>query len=258
MLGKRRIIFIVLCIIAMSLSGCSLSSKEESQTDDTIQFINATSALITVDNGQDLKLFGGMKPTPENAEMLKEALASSWDITDTESAESMVQWLLTEGHNAEFMTYMDEYLANKDEFNNIVAELDASSDMTSEQTQFKESIELFQKVHNASPDNGIIAWDLCRATQVASWSYIAGHLSYERAVELSIDAMKKMQEHFTSWEDLIDNYLLGYQYWSEDSPSDADSTLVRRQKIYDDLVKSSDNPYSVDWNTTPNMPAAKE
>lgn len=64
-----------------------------------------------------------------------------------------------------------------------------------------------------------------------------------------------MRERFGSWEDLIGNYLLGYQYWSEDSPNDPNSNLVRRQKIYADLLKSPDNPYSIDWNTPLSMPA---
>lgn len=257
LLRKTHFFFIVFCVIVISLSACSPSSTKEAKTDSTIQFINATYALITVNNGQDPKLFGGMKPTSANAKLMKEILQSAWSITDTESAESTIQWLLTEGHNAEFMEYMDEYVANKDEFNDIITEINASSNATPEETLFIESIEIFEKVHNTSPDNGIVAWDLCRATQVASWSYIAGYIEYERAVELSIEAAMKMREGFGSWEDLIDNYLLGYQYWSEESPSDPDSTLVERQGIYADLVKSSDNPYSIDWNIPFSMPDNK-
>ncbi|MFD3270931.1 DUF1266 domain-containing protein [Paenibacillus dendritiformis] len=257
---KTRIFFIALCAIAIGLSGCSPSStnpKEEAKPSGTIQFINATYALITVDNGVDPKLFGGVEPSSANAEMMKEVLQDSWSITDAASAESTIQWLLTEGHNAEFMAYMDEYLARKDESNDIIAELKASSNPTPEEIKFTESVELFAKVHTTSPEYGIAAWDLCRATQIASWSYIAGYIPYEHAVELCIEAAEKMRERFSSWEDLIGNYLLGYQYWSEDSPSDPNSNLVRRQKIYADLLKSPDNPYSIDWNTPLNMPDKK-
>ncbi|SUA51280.1 Protein of uncharacterised function (DUF1266) [Paenibacillus thiaminolyticus] len=256
---KTFFFFIALCAIAIGLSGCSPSStnpKEETKPDDgTLPFINATYALITVDNGVDLKLFGGVEPSSANAEMMKEVLQDSWSITDAESAESTIQWLLTEGHNAEFMTYMNEYLARKDEFNDIIAEMKTSSNPTSEEIKFTESVELFAKVHTTSPKYGIAAWDLCRATQVASWSYIAGYIPYEHAVELSIEAAEKMRERFSSWEELLGNYLLGYQYWSEESLSDPNSNLVRRQKIYADLLKSSDNPYSIDWNTPLSMPA---
>jgi hypothetical protein len=198
-----------------------------------------------------------MKPSQANAEGMKEVLKEGWNITDTESAESTIQWLLTEGHNAEFMEYMDEYVANKDKFNDIVAELNTSTNITPEDTNFIEHVELFEKVHNTFPNNGIAAWDLCRVTQVASWSYIAGYIEYEHAVELSIEAAKKMRDGFGSWDNLIENYLLGYQYWSKESPSDPDSTLVKRQKIYANLLKSSNNPYSIDWNTPLSMPNSK-
>ena len=40
----------------------------------------------------------------------------------------------------------------------------------------------------------------------------------------------------------MDSYLRGYEYWAEESSSE-------RRKIYEDLKKRSDNPYSVDYNT---------
>ena len=63
-------------------------------------------------------------------------------------------------------------------------------------------------------DKGIIAWDLCRASNVLQWGYTAGYITKDEALAMGQDAVAAAVEAFDSWEELYDNYLDGYAWWS--------------------------------------------
>lgn len=230
-------------------SGDAKDNVKKDTNSDTVRFINATYALITTSNDMDTSIYGGLKRSFLNNMSMEVALKDSWDITDTASAESTIEWLMTEGHNKEFMDLLKEYQGNREELMKLRQELEAKGSLASDEAQLLELYDMLEEVHADNPEQGILAWDLCRATQIASWSYVAGFLSYERSMEISIEASTRLQEQFTSWDQLVHNYLLGYQYWSGESPADAQSELVLRKQIYTRLKADPSGPYQVDWNT---------
>ncbi|MEK3785534.1 DUF1266 domain-containing protein [Paenibacillus sp. FSL K6-1230] len=264
----------VLAIITLLISGCASAQTSDTNValgpsqevspnsggdakdgvkkdtnSDTVRFINATYALITTSNDMDTSIYGGLKRSFLNNMSMEVALKDSWNITDTASAESTIEWLMTEGHNKEFMDLLQEYQDSREEVMKFRQELKAKGSLTSDETQLLELYDMLEEVNTDNPEQGILAWDLCRATQIASWSYVAGFLSYERSMEISIEASARLQEQFVSWDQLVHNYLLGYQYWSGESPEDAKSELVYRKQIYTRLKADPSGPYQVDWNT---------
>ncbi len=76
-----------------------------------------------------------------------------------------------------------------------------------------------------------------------SFYYLAGYYTEEEALDKSLEIAQTLQPLFTSWDDLIASYMRGYEYWAEESSAD-------RQAVYEDLKTRSDNPYTVDYNTT--------
>jgi len=230
-------------------SGDAKDDVKKDTNSDTVRFINATYALITTSNDMDTSIYGGLKRSFLNNMSMEVALKDSWDITDTASAESTIEWLMTEGHNKEFMDLLKEYQGNREELMKFRQELEAKSSLTADEAQLLELYDMLEQVYADNPEQGILAWDLCRATQIASWSYVAGFLSYERSMEISVEAGARVQKQFTSWDQLVHNYLLGYQYWSGESPADAQSELVLRKQIYTKLKADPSGPYQVDWNT---------
>lgn len=233
-------------------NGDAKDNVKKDTNSDTVRFINATYALITTSNDMDTSIYGGLKRSFLNNMSMEVALKDSWNITDTASAESTIEWLMTEGHNKEFMDLLNEYQGSREEVMKFRQELKAKGSLTSDEAQLLELYDMLEEVHADNPEQGILAWDLCRATQIASWSYVAGFLSYERSMEISIEASTRLQEQFTSWDQLVHNYLLGYQYWSGESPEDTQSELVYRKQIYTRLKADPDGPYQVSWNTALN------
>ena len=97
---------------------------------------------------------------------------------------------------------------------------------------------------------GMLAWDLCRATQVLGMAYHGGWIDRDMMNQKSAETAKVMQSVFTSWNDLIEYYLTGYASWAMESfdKEIADKNIRNREQAYN-IVKYHINPaYSIDWN----------
>ena len=53
---------------------------------------------------------------------------------------------------------------------------------------------------------------------------------------------------YSSWEDMVNAYLLGYQFWRSDPVLTDDSPTMERYQCYLDLLEMEDGPYTLDWN----------
>jgi len=77
------------------------------QNNQTVQWINATYAILTKNDGNHIRAFGGFLitddlPDPEYAKnmvktKLREGLSSAWGVTDRTSAEAVVERLIQSG-----------------------------------------------------------------------------------------------------------------------------------------------------------------
>ena len=74
------------------------------------------------------------------------------------------------------------------------------------------------------------------ATRQRQQEYVAALLR-----ELVWESAQIMQPLFTSWDELMDSYLCGYEYWSEESSEE-------RRAVYEDLKGREDSPYKIDYN----------
>ena len=84
-------------------------------------------------------------------------------------------------------------------------------------------------------------WDYNRALSQLANFYLAGYYTLEEALDASLLIAETVQASFNSWDDYMESYFIGYEYWSE---GDSDA----RREIYEKLQNASDNPYSVDFN----------
>ena len=91
-------------------------------------------------------------------------------------------------------------------------------------------------------ETAIDGWDYCRALNLLSFYYLAGYYTEQEALDKSLEIAKTVQEKFGSWDELVDSYLRGYQYWAKESSDE-------RRGIYEDLKSREDNPYAVDFKT---------
>ncbi len=228
--------------------GGSDMPESEEALPDTILWFNATYAPLTYSNGWDWKLVGGMKPTAENIEIDKYVLRQSWGIHDRETAIEKVEQLKEEGHRAtcrECMKELEEAgLMDLDERKFRSALL--KSEFADEPYRYLIAYQMYQAGLDA---DDMAAWDLCRVNQLYAAFYLCGYMTYEEAMDASLENSLILQKMYSSWDEMMDGYLLGYQFWRKDPDTSADSPTKERRRMYEMMLQSEENPYQLDWNT---------
>lgn len=214
---------------------------------DTVRWFNASYAVLTEVNGWDYNRFAGLAANEESKVMEQESLKEWWGVTDRASADENLDWILTEGHRTSFADEMD-YLKQGGFFEmddaGRTAFLEENFNITSEQVTFY--AQYYPSVYEAYEKNGanaVAAWDYCRAMNLLSFYYLAGYYTEAETLDKSLEIAQTMQPLFSSWDEMIESYMCGYEYWAEESSSE-------RRAIYEDLKGRTDNPYAVDYNLT--------
>ena len=262
MIWKKRMIAL-LCAAALSLSllaGCSsdkdvnpqdsVTSNDNVQnvnddvpevtTPETILWINATHAVLTDLNGWDYTKFGGMDATDANKEMMIPFLEDWWGVTDRDSAVETIDWLLAEGHRADFVALMQ--LLDEDGWADSSEEEVAAmlTEVFEDEDAGKFTAQAYTQYHTYG-ETCIDGWDYSRALSLLGWFYIAGYYTETEALDKALEIAKELQGKFSSWDELIESYMRGYEYWSEAS---ADA----RRNAYEDIKGRTNSPYKADWN----------
>lgn len=242
---KKLAALFTLMLTAAVLAGCGSSGRD---TSDTVKWINTTYAMLTYANGGNLNLVGGYKKNSVNETIVQGGLENSWDVTDRQTADETLDWILTEGHRSNYRSEM----ASMEE--------DGLLDLPDgEILDYLKSIDFTDgeaacyvaaaQAYKAKGEHAIDAWDYCRALQLLGWYYVAGYYTEQESMDKSLEIAKELQQSYGSWEELVDSYLAGYNYWSEDDPDDPESDTAERRAVYEELKGSKDNPYNLDWNT---------
>lgn len=207
---------------------------------DTVRWFNASYAVLTELNSWDYNRFGGLPANNESMETEKVLLDEWWGVTDRTTADETLDWILTEGHRDGFASEMQmfvDYGMNEISAGERVDFLLGNFEMDADLAQFYADMFAMYEEYGASAIDG---WDYCRAMNLLSYYYIAGYYTETEALDKSLEIAQTMQPLFNSWDDLIDSYLRGYEYWAEESSDE-------RRAIYEDLKTRSDNPYAIDF-----------
>jgi len=81
-------------------------------------------------------------------------------------------------------------------------------------------------------DTGILGWDLGRVAQIASHAFIAGYITFDEFIQLSLPAAITLQYHFDSWEQKSENFLYGAAFWLRGQRYES-TELEVRQRAHD-------------------------
>ena len=237
----RKIAISLIMILALALSSCGKSTGVTSS--DTVQWFNNTYAVLTVLNQRDYRVYSGSSPGIRDKIIARALLENTWNVTNRESADEMLLWLLEEGHRvpfAEELAYLAEMgLADVPEDQRTEAILDAFELDAQQAKQYAVWFSLYEKYGG----DAAAAWDYSRAMWLLSYYYLAGYYTADESLDQSLTLAETVQTTFDSWDSFMESYFAGYEYWSEES-SDA------RREIYENLKSSSDNPFALNWNTT--------
>lgn len=209
---------------------------------DTVRWFNASYAVLTELNGWDYNRFAGLPANDETMALEQQSLEQWWGVTDQASADETLDWILTEGHRvgfAENMKSLEEAgvgdISSEERKAFILDHFMVTED---EAQEYADNYAVYEQYGEHALDG----WDYCRAMNLMSFYYLAGYYTEQEALDKSLEIAQTMQPLFESWDDLIESYMLGYEYWAEESSAD-------RQAIYEDLKTREDNPYQVDYHT---------
>ncbi|MCI8615814.1 MAG: DUF1266 domain-containing protein [Lachnospiraceae bacterium] len=208
---------------------------------DTIQWFNNTCAVLTAVNGWDYTMFGGLPANDMSKQIAQNLLADWWEVTDKASADENMEWLLTEGHRTSFledMAYIGESGVGdvpKEERVDFLLEnfyIDVEE---------AENYDIWYSCYEKYGENALAAWDYSRAMSLLGNYYLAGFYTETEALDKSLEVARVIQEAFDSWDDFMENYFVGYEYWAEESSEE-------RRGIYEDIKAEADSPYDIEWN----------
>lgn len=219
-----------------------VEDRTTAELTDTIRWFNASYAVLTDLNGWDYNRFAGLAANDDVMAMEQKSLEEWWSVTDRATADSTLDWILTEGHRAVFaedMAFLDEAGIREIAPEDRTAFLLDQFEMTGDEAQ--NYADMFGYYEQDGPD-AIAGWDYCRAMNLMSFYYLAGYYTEQEALDESLEIARTMQPLFDSWDDLMSSYMRGYEYWAEESADE-------RRALYEDLKTRKDNPYAVDFKT---------
>lgn len=214
---------------------------------DTVIWINAVYAIPTYADSRDYRFIGGTNPENANYDNLSSMLESAWGVTDRISALECVNRLLERGHQAKYQEYLQELerqgLSDMEE-DDLRRELEQSDLEEKTRNQYI----IAYRIAKEQPENGILAWDYCRAVQQLGYYYVMDYITLEECMEKSLDLAKEIQAAYSSWEDMANSYLLGYEFWSGQEASDWSTEAYERKSEYEDIMKYDAYIFAMDWN----------
>ncbi len=211
-------------------------------TKDIGWFINCMNSNSIVRGKNKFDVPGGNPRNKAQVKGAKEALQSSWNVTDRQSALDIISWLYEEGHQALYYEF-----------------LEIAQELTDEDVKFlvkrgvldEDDINVLNTamdIYERWGDTGIMAWDLGRVSQVAGWAYISGYITYEEYILLCTPAAIAVQERFSGWEDFDLNYVYGSSIWLRNGMENPNPMLQQRIDAHDrflSLIESQCAP----WDT---------
>ena len=84
-------------------------------------------------------------------------------------------------------------------------------------------------------ENALLGWDMGRCAYITQCCYLAGYINMKEMLDLCVDAGTKAQAFFQNWEEMMESYLLGGQFWKHEDQSNPNSMTAERWKLYEQL-----------------------
>ncbi len=173
------------------------------------QWAIACSAALFAMNGHGLHSLSGRAPTEANKLSKRQSLTQSWGITSRADLLNQLKELNNGGgHDSLWQSYLR---VKRGEIQPEQAK-DVATDLL--RGQFKERMAVIDEYGDAVGDRGLCAWDLCRYINLVRWGYLIGFVSEKEAYSLMMPVAKKLQQKYSSWEQMNEEYLIGRRFWS--------------------------------------------
>lgn len=204
----------------------------------TLQWMNtAGSILLATNNGNFRYMAGIYFPGNENntnkVESIKRSLWEYWEIQGHKSAIDTMTRLVKTGMRkwyGEEMRRLEIVYHNYSE-EELIEAAKQENPKADEDSFLPKMIMAYRRYG----DNALLGWDMGRAVYILQWCYFVGYISMEEVLEIGVEAGKEAQKYFQNWEEMMESYLLGGQYWKREDLSNPNSMTAERWKLYEAL-----------------------
>ncbi len=217
-------------------------------------WLSSLSAIIKMLNQSDPAQFDFIQWSFGYKKTTKSMLEQWWDITDKDSFYETTSHLKNVGHRTSVATALDSYYLVDPEYYNSLDRFEAVEHKTRVQSNY-------QNIFLENTD-GFIAWDYCRYAWLYENGVTAGYVEKTEAMYNMVWIGKKLQEQYSSWQELGEDYLLGRQIWKLEINSNK-TKLYRNGNhcnlffsntddliVYQKLLNNNDSPWSqTPWDT---------
>ncbi len=228
---------IVVCVIFMVVMYClimfftriiGLMTGEDTPEDPktlspTQKFILAASSPTIGNQYKCVIDIWDTHTSADEVERVKQLFEWGWGEFSYENVKEMVDHCLHQGYNMKYQEYCNA---------------GTSSEFTSKYTTFQ--CKMLEEMRKKYPQQGMLAWDLVRVLSIVGGAYMGGIMEYEEAAKIALKTCRMLQDNFSSWDDMVGSYTLGYQFWRGKKKTD-------RLKYYKRLKKTW--IYQIAWNT---------
>ena len=147
-----------------------------------------------------------------------------WGDFTYENVKNMADDCLNRGYNSKYQEFCSADVS--------------SPEFISKYTDFERG--LFEEMKQKYPKQGMLAWDLVRTLSILGGAYMGGIMEYSEAAQMAVDVCRLLQENFSSWDDMVGSYTLGYWFWRGQKKKD-------RLKYYKKLKRTW--IYQISWDT---------
>ncbi|SHM82122.1 DUF1266 domain-containing protein [Chitinophaga sp. CF418] len=146
----------------------------------------------------------------QEAKEAKAGLADYWDIHNTAELEKSLNWLLDEGHQAQYTQYRKVLEENGGAGADLAA-IDLAKYKLSK-TDIP-GLQFIKDHYTEFSKAGIKAWDIARYINNICVAYQAGYFNRGEATAWLRKAPQVMQSQYSDWKAYFNDFLLGRQFW---------------------------------------------
>lgn len=209
---------------------------------DTVLWFNVAAAPVFLHQGKDWRIFGGYwAGNKEKTSQDYERLQSQYSAVCKQDVMEKLDELMQQGERFAYQQEMDHY--RQSGFFALTPE-QLRSQEAFPQTQPNQLEWLCQMIdgYKTYAENAVLGYDLCRAIAVAQMGFMAGHLNLEEALKFCWQASVILQDNFSSWDELLQSYLLGMAY-----PQQGEQPLVCWEEFKQQLLQYDPQLFDLEW-----------
>lgn len=228
----------------------------------TLQWMNTAGSILLASNKDDFRYMGGVfAPGDEQDEKwiskIKKILWDYWQIQGQRTALEEMSHLVHTGmrrYYGEEMRHLERLYGGYSE-EQLIETAKQENPKANEDSFLPKMVMAYRRYG----EDALLGWDVGRCALISQWCYYVGYLDMQTMLNITVEAGEKAQAVFQNWEEMMESYLLGGQYWLREDANNPESKTAKRWKIYEALWNGWEPYNMIPYVTIPfDTPLSKE